>query len=311
MENKNNYKGWLYLFPAIVLIFIFTIYPLINTFLISFLKDYKYATGSSSGFTFDNYLVILGIKEFPSNLVGAGSVNAFLKYALPNTLIITFISVPISIILSLIVANLLNSIKFLKKLFETIFFTPYVTNIIAIGMVFGVIFSNGGLVSSLLNKNISFIPNSGVDAPSYFNAMLVLIIELVWYEMPFKILVFLGGLQGIDKRYYDAARIDATPKVKKFLKITLPLLSPEILYVSITSFIDGFKEYQAIVGLFNTRGTTSLDYNLYTVVYFIYDQINTGGSNIAYASSAAVLLFFLILIFTFIELFISKKRVHY
>lgn len=311
MENKNNFKGRIYLFPSIILIFVFTIYPILNTFLISFLKDYNYASNSTTGFSFDNYLVILGLSEFPSNLVGKGQVEAFLKYALPNTLIITFISVPISILFSLIIANLLNSIKFLKKIFQTIFFTPYVTNIIAIGMVFGVIFSEGGLISELIKEDISFIPNSGLNSPTYFNAMLVLIIELVWYEMPFKILVFLGGLQGIDKRYYDAARIDATPKLKKFMKITLPLLSPQILYVSITSFIDGFKEYQAVIGLFNSKGTTSLEYNLYTVVYFIYDQIETGGNNINYACSAAVILFLIILLFTFLQLFISKKRVYY
>lgn len=311
MENKNNYKGWIYLLPAIILIALFTLYPLINTFLISFLEDYKYATGSSSGFTFDNYAVLLGLKEFPDYLTGKGQIDAFFQYALPNTLLITFITVPISIVLALIIAVALNSIKKLRTIFQTIFFTPYVTNIIAVGMVFGVLFSQTGLINEIFGTSISFIPGQGSDAPTYFHAMLVLCIEIIWYELPFKILVFIGGLQSIDRQYYDAARIDATPKIKRFLHITVPFLSPQILYVSITSFIDGFKEYQAIAGLFNSRGTTSLNYNLYTCVYFIYDQIQTGGQNINYACAAAVILFVIILLFTLLQLYVSKKRVYY
>lgn len=310
MESKNNYKGWLYLMPAIILIVVFTLYPIINTFYISFLKDYTYATGANTGFTFDNYGVILGLSDFPSNMTGKGQVEAFLKYALPNTLLITFITVPISIILSLIIAVCLNSIKVLQKFFQTIFFTPYVTNIIAIGMVFGVLFAQNGLINEIFDLDISWMPGAGGQT-TYLNAMIVLCIELVWYEMPFKILVFIGGLQNIDKQYYEAARIDSTPAIKKFSKITVPLLSPQILYISITSFIDGFKEYQAIAGLFNARGTSPLEYNLYTAVYFIYDQIQTGGRNINYACAAAVILFLIILLFTGLQFIVSKKRVIY
>lgn len=310
MEKKNNYKGWLYLAPAIILLTVFTLYPLINTFLISFLKEYKYATGENSGFTFENYLVVLGLEEFPSYLTGKGQVEAFMKYALPNTFLITFITVPISIFLALIIANLLNNIKFLQKFFQNLFFLPYVTNIVAIGMVFGVIFANDGLFNSIFNLSYSWIPNTG-EAPTYARSMFVLCIEIIWYQLPFKILVFLGGLQGIDKQYYEAARIDSTPKIKKFFKITVPLLSPQILYISITSFISGFKEYQSVIGLFNSRGTTSLNYNLYTVVYFIYDQIATGGKNINYGCAAAVILFIIILIFTAIQFMVSKKKVIY
>ncbi len=311
MENKNNYKGWLYLLPAIILIVLFTLYPIINTVLISFLSEYNYATGESSGFTFSNYAVILGFEDFPSWLPNGGQVEAFMRYALPNTLFITFITVPISIILALIIAVALNSIKALQRFFSTVFFTPYVTNIIAVGMVFGVLFSQHGLINEIFGTSSSFIPNSGTEPPTYFNAMLVLCIEIIWYEMPFKILVFLGGLQGIDKQYYEAARVDSASKFKRFKSITVPLLSPQILYISITSFIDGFKEYQAVAGLFNSRGTTSLEYNLYTAVYFIYDQVQTGGRNINYACAAAVILFLIILVFTFIQFAISKKRVYY
>lgn len=116
-------------------------------------------------------------------------------------------------------------------------------------------------------------------------------------------------MQGIDKQYYQAAQIDATPKWKVFTKITVPLLSPQIVYIAITSFIGGFKEYSSIVGLFNNPGTTTGDYSLYTMVYYIYDKFN--DNNLHYAAAAAVLLFAFILLFTALQMWVSKKRVYY
>ena len=115
--------------------------------------------------------------------------------------------------------------------------------------------------------------------------------------------------RGIDKQYYQAAQIDATPKWKTLLRITVPLLSPQILYIMITSFIGAFKEYSSIVGLFKYPGTSANDYSLYTVVFYVYDQFNSG--DLQYAAAAAVLLFIVILIFTAIQFAVSKKRVHY
>ncbi|MFA6625064.1 MAG: hypothetical protein WCS80_04815, partial [Bacilli bacterium] len=140
MESKNNWKAWLYLAPVIVLMAVFTLYPIINTVGISFLKNYDSLYKTYDGFTFDNYLEILHIKPYLE--VGAMSFyrDEFVMVALPNTLLITFITVPLSIIIALAIAIALNSIKVFQKVFQTIFFMPYVTNAIAIGMDFSVIF---------------------------------------------------------------------------------------------------------------------------------------------------------------------------
>ena len=311
MEKKNNYKAWIYLAPVLILMAVFTFYPIINTFVVSFMDNYRYSTGTFDGFTLDNYKIILGITEYPSDMTGAGQTNAFLQYALPNTLIIAFICVPISIIVSLLIAVGLNNIKFFRSLFQTLFFLPYVTNIIAVGMVFGVIFSNNGLFNSIFNS----LGTSWVQTGSnlhYINAMFVLCLEIIWYECPYKILIFSSGLASIDRQYYESARMDSTPKWKVLTKITIPLLSPQILYISITSLIDAFKEYQSVVSLFGQPGTTGNSYNLYTAVYYIYDMVASGNSSmISYASAAAVILFCIILVFTLIQLLVSKKRVHY
>lgn len=300
MDAKNNWKAWLYLTPVLVLMAVFLIYPLVDTFIISFYKDYNYIYNTNSGLTFDNYLFILGLLS-----IDGARETRVINYAIPNTLFLTFVTVPISIIIALLISVGLNSLKWFQKILQTIFFLPYVTNTIAIGMVFAVIFDQNGLFNFLFGiEGKAWIANA-----QRWDAMFPLCLYIVWNSLPFKILVFLSGLQGIDKQYYQAAQIDATPKWKTLLRITVPLLSPQILYIMITSFIGAFKEYSSIVGLFKYPGTSASDYSLYTIVFYVYDQFSNG--TLQYAAAAAVLLFIVILLFTAFQFWVSKKRVHY
>lgn len=306
MEKKNDWRAWLYLAPVIILLAVFTFYPLINTFGIAFLKDYKYLTQKSSGFTLENFGYVLGLI---GKKAGGQTLyfNDVVNYAIPNTLIIVFITVPLSIIISLLIAVGLNSISFLKKLFQTIFFMPYVTNAIAVGMVFTVIFDGYGIWNHLFGL---VIPNYWLDmgAPQ-INAMFALCFYIVWHALPYKILILLSGLQNIDKQYYQAAQIDAAGKVKTFMNITVPLLSPQILYIMITSFIGAFKEYSSVVGLLGKSGTATGLNNMYTIVYYIYDTISK--DTVQYGCAAAVMLFVVIMIFTAIQFKVSSTKVHY
>ena len=314
METKNNWKAWLYLAPALIMMCIFTFYPLLNTFTIAFLKNYDYLSGESvihsifkedGGLTLRNIGYVLGITP---KVVGGKEFyyTNVIEYAIPNTLIVTFVTVPISVIISLLIAVGLNSIKKLNKIFQTIFFIPYVTNGIAIGMVFAVIFAGtNGLWNALFGLGDKYWIDMGADR---WSALVALCIYIVWHALPYKILIFLSGLQGIDKQYYQAAKIDCATKVRTFMKITVPLLSPQILYITITSLIGSFKEYSSVVGLFGKQGTSQGSYNMYTVVYYVYDNIATHPE---LAAAAAVILFCIIMVFTVIQNWISNKRVHY
>ena len=308
VASKNNWKAWLYLGPVVVLISIFLLYPLINTIFISFAKDYQYATGRFSGFTLENFGVIFGWVK-----TGQGGLETyFTTYAIPNTLIITFVTVPVSILLALIISVALNSIKWFQKFLQTVFFLPYVTNSIAIGMVFSVLFDDSGLINfifGLQHAGANGGPMQWIYNTPTAIAMVPLCLFIVWNSIPFKILILLSGLQGIDKQYYQAAQIDAAPKWKVFGRITVPLLSPQILYLMITSFIGAFKEYNSIVSIFGKRGETMAGQkNMYTIVFYVYDNIS---ANTSFAAAAAVFLFVIILIFTFIQFWASSKRVHY
>ena len=144
---------------------------------------------------------------------------------------------------------------------------------------------------------------------TYIANITVMTIYIVWNALPFKILILLGGLQSVNKQYYEAAKVDGTSRHRTFWRITVPLLSPMIAYVVITGFIGGFKEYSSIVGIFDEKmGPVGAAGSLNTMVGFIYSNI---GVQEGRASAAALILFVIILIITIINLWVSKKKVHY
>ena len=311
VDSKQQWKAWIYLAPAIALLLVFTVWPIINTVRMAFLENYsglKAAAGAQFEFGIGNFLKVVEYKRF--------------LQCLKNTCLLCVLTVPISTLLALLIAVALNSIKWLQKGLQTIFFLPYVTNSIAIGMVFAAMFNiiglrpNGGMADTwgIVNNVIMFFggePINWISAGSgYWANIAVMIVYIVWNALPFKILVLLGGLQSINKQYYDAAKVDGTPRRRVFTHITVPLLSPMIAYVVITGFIGGFKEYSSIVGIFGeTMGPVHDAGRLNTMVGFIYDSLGTNAHGTA--SAAALILFGIILVVTLINLQVSKKRVHY
>jgi len=313
VESKQQWKAWLYLAPAIVLLLIFTVWPIINTVRMAFLEGYRgLATvgGQSFSFGVGNFVKVVQYRRFVQ--------------CLKTTMILCVATVPISTLLALLIAVALNSIKTLQKALQTIFFLPYVTNSIAIGMVFAAMFNivgsfygteneivvTAGVINNILNffgvKSVNWI-NAG---STYTANIIVMIVYIVWNALPFKILILLGGLQSINKQYYDAAKVDSTPRWRVFSRITVPLLSPMLAYVVITGFIGGFKEYTSIVGIFGeTMGPPNDKGRLNTMVGFIYDALETNQQG--RASAAALILFGIILVVTLINMQVSKKRVHY
>lgn len=313
MERKNQYKAWLYLSPAIVLLLIFTVWPIINTVRMAFLEGYSglmAVGGASFKFGIGNFVKVIKYQRF--------------LQCLKNTVLLCVWTVPLSTVIALLIAVGLNSIKRFQKILQTIFFLPYVTNSIAIGMVLAAMFNIVGsffgteneliVTAGIINNVIEFFGGHAVNwinaGSSYTANMAVMIIYIVWNALPFKILILLGGLQSINRQYYDAARIDGTSRRRIFTRITVPLLSPMLAYVIITGFIGGFKEYTSIVGIFGEKmGPADDAGRLNTMVGFVYDALE--NDNQGRASAAALILFMIILAVTLVNLQVSKKRVHY
>ena len=310
--SKHPWKAWLYLSPAIVLLLIFTVWPIFNTIRMAFMEGYS-------------TLAVVGGAKFEfgfGNFVSVVQYQGFLN-CLTNTILLCVLTVPISTILALVISVCLNAIKPFRRMLQTIFFLPYVTNSIAIGMVFAAMFNMVGnnfgneneliITAGIINNVIEFF---GGEAINWINVgstklanMTVMVIYIVWNALPFKILVLLGGLQSVNKQYYDAAKVDGTSRFRTFTRITVPLLSPMITYVVITGFIGGFKEYSSIVGMFGEKmGPPGDDGRLNTMVGYIYDSLT---NNQGRASAAALILFGIIFVVTMLNLYVSKKNTHY
>ena len=313
VDSKRQWKAWIYLAPAILLLLVFTVWPIFNTVRMSFLEGYsglKAAAGQTFEFGIGNFVKVLEYKRFLE--------------CLKNTVLLCVLTVPISTMLALLIAVALNSIKPLQKTLQTIFFLPYVTNSIAIGMVFAAMFNIVGsfygteneliVTAGIINNVIEFFGGDPINwinyGSSYIANMTVMVIYIVWNALPFKILVLLGGMQSISQQYYDAAKVDSAPRRRVFTRITVPLLSPMLAYVIITGFIGGFKEYTSIVGIFGeTMGPPDNPGRLNTMVGFIYDALATNSQG--RASAAALILFAIILVVTLFNNRVIKKRVHY
>ena len=136
---------------------------------------------------------------------------------------------------------------------------------------------------------------------------IVMIIYEVWSGLPFKILILFSSLQSVNKQYYDAARIDGANKHTILWKITAPMISPMISYLIVTGIMGGMKQYTAVVGIFGEQ--MGIDYDMGTVVGYIYQYIDKGMTGYAFAGS--LLLFFIIMVFTGINRLVSKKRVKF
>lgn len=295
--NKRNFKGWLYLLPAMLFLGIFMVYPLIDVFIYSFEEGYNSASQTYYGTGMYNYSYVLH--------------DPYFLQAIRNTFILVVITVPLSTLLALLISVALSSVKALKKLFQTIYFLPYVTNTLAVGLVFMILFKKTAYSDGLINLVLKLFgqgPVDFIDGP-YWAKMLVLCIYTIWIVMPFKVLILTSALASVNQNYYNAARVDGTSRFRILIRITLPMISPTVFYLIITGFIGAFKAYSDAVALFGTDLNAA---GMNTIVGYVYDMLyGNGGGYPSYASAAAILLFVIVLTITCINLLVSKKHVYY
>ena len=314
----KSQSGWLFVLPAVILMCVFTFYPIVNAFIGAFKQNYNGLNGSFDGWGFENFVRVL------KGDTGTGGAN-FLQ-CLVNTVVFTLVSVPLSTLLALLISVALTSIKPLQKAYQTVLFLPYLTNALAMGAVFATFFTivgtrNNTETVGLFNMVLGWFGIDPVDwigkagGPTWelgsltipWPKYIVMIIYEVWSGLPFKILILFSSLQSVNKQYYDAARIDGANKHTILWKITAPMISPMISYLIVTGIMGGMKQYTAVVGIFSEQ--MGIDYDMGTVVGYIYQYIDKGMTGYAFAGS--LLLFFIIMIFTGINRFVSKKRVKF
>ena len=287
-ELFNKVEPWLYLAPFLIFIIIFTLYPVINVFTISFKENYSYLRGTFKAFNFENYKYVLTDDKFTSGL--------------RNTALYVLFVVPVSTAIALFFANLLNKKVRGSAVFQTAFFLPMVTSVTAVGLIWRLMYNQQyGIINWVLTKfgieKIGWVTESQWSLPA-------LIIFGTWNILPFTIIILLSGMQNINELYYTVARVDGAKPARIFFRITVPLLSPTIFLVCIVNTISCFKVFSELYPLF--YGKPGPYYNLYTVVYYIrYAMLEK--RKYGYAAAAAVILFLCIFVVTLLELYLKKR----
>ena len=293
--DRNSKKAWLYLLPSLILLGLFLVYPLIDVFVYSFEECFNFASQTYEGVGLYNYLYVLH--------------DPYFLQAVENTFVLVIITVPVSTGLALLISTGLSSIQPLRNLFQTVYFLPYVTNTLAVGLVFMVLFQKTEYTDGLINLVIQLFGGENIDFINgpHWAKMFVLCFYTVWVVMPFKILVLTSALASVNPDYYKAARVDGTSRTRIFFRITLPMISPMLVYLVITGFIGAFKAYSDAVALFGTDLNAA---GMNTIVGYVYDMLyGDSGGYPSYASAAAIILFVIVLTITCINLLVTRKQV--
>lgn len=292
--KHSDLKPWLYLLPVILFLGCFMVYPLIDVFVYSLEEGYNFASQTYFGVGTYNYSYVLH--------------DPYFLQAVKNTFLLVVITVPVSTGLALLISLGLSSIKPLRDLFQTIYFLPYVTNTLAVGLVFMILFQKTEYTDGLVNLMIQWFGGPSVDFIDgpYWAKMTVLCFYTVWVVLPFKILILTSALASVNPDYYKAARVDGTSRFRTFTRITLPMISPMIVYLVITGFIGAFKAYSDAVALFGTDLNAA---GMNTIVGYVYDMLyGASGGYPSYASAAAIILFAIVLTITCVNLLVSRRQ---
>jgi multiple sugar transport system permease protein len=281
--------AWLFLLPSLVLFGVFTAWPVVSAFLISFqhwdlFNPPKFAL-------FDNYIALWNDPIF--------------RKVLGNTGYYVAAAVPLQMLCGLLCALGLNRGVPGQAALRVIYFLPVVTSTVAAGLVWAWLFnSNFGLI----NMGLSLA--GATDLPKWLVssrwAMPAVITVSVWQSLGYSMVLFLAGLQNIRQEVYEAAALDGATGWKRLVYITLPLLSPMTFFVLIISIIGSFQVFELVFVMTKAGPANATN----TLVYYIY-QNGFMFYQMGYASAAAMVLFLLVLIATLVQYRLQDRWVHY
>ena len=287
MKHSEGRAAFLFLLPNIVGFLLFSMIPTVASFGISFLDWGLLNSPSFVGLT--NYIELMTDDVF--------------WLALKNTAYYSFIKVPLNLILSLLLAVLLNKQLHGRNFFRSIAFLPSVCSSVAVALIWSPLLesSENGLINHMLSLvGIDVIPF--LVSPIW--AMPSVILVGLWKELGYFMVIFLAGLQGISRSYYEAASIDGANSSAVFFRITIPLISPTTFFALTTSLIGSFQIFDLTSVL--TKGGPANATN--TLVMYIY-QNGFQFFRMGYASSLSLILFFTIFVITLVQNHYSDKWV--
>ncbi len=287
--NMNTIKPYIFLAPALLILSVFSIYPILHMITLSFYE----------------WNMISPVKTFVglTNFINLASDMKFYQI-IGNTLIYVVFTVSLNIVLGMALALFLNKKTKINSFLQSIAFFPYIVSLASISLLWMWIMNKD---FGLLNALLEFLHLQTIDwLGSTTYALISLIIISVWKGVGYNALIILASLQSVPKYLYEAARLDKASSWKIFRKITLPMISPTVFFLTLMDAIASFKVFETIQII--TEGgpqnsTNTLVFALYEYGFHFY--------KIGYAASIGVVLFLIIAIFTIGYFVVLSKKVHY
>lgn len=290
MKRREMWTAYAFILPTFVGFVIFIVGPMLASFAIS-LFDWNMLTPPK----------YIGLANFEQLFKDARIGNVYL-----TTFKLAVMIVPTNMLLGLGLAILLDRKmpNIIRNFFKTSFFFPFVVSGVAVSIIWTFMFHRD---LGPLNFYLGFL---GVDRVPWLNSStyspLAIMIADVWRNVGFYVLVFLGGMQAISRDFYEAAEVDGANVWKQFRHITLPLLSPTILFLSVISVIGALQIFEQPQILTNGGPGDATR----TIVLYLYEQ-GFRFFDMGYASAIAISLFVIILILTLIQFRLSRRWVFY
>ncbi|MFT3888757.1 MAG: sugar ABC transporter permease [Arachnia sp.] len=286
LKRRNTFIAWTFILPNFLGFAVLTLIPVITLFYIAFTNWNAFGVADWVGF---------------ANFTRLFKDNSF-RIALTNTVAYSLMYIPLTLVVSLGLALLLNTKLKGVAFFRTAAFFPYITSIVAIAMVWNILFSpEYGPINQVLRLVGIADPPGWLTSQSWALPAVALI--SMWRDAGYYMILFLAGLQTIPRELYEAARVDGASVPRQFWNVTLPGLRPTTFFVTVMMTIGSFKILDLILVL--TRGGPGQA--TLVISQFIYRE-GFERNSFGYASAAAVVLFLLCIAITIVQFIVNKRR---
>lgn len=287
LEKSRNRWGIVFILPQLISLVCLGIIPIVIAFVLSFFDWNGFSDPVFTGF--QNFKAVF--------------TDPDTGIAIKNTLVYSVIYVPCSIVLSLGLAMLLNK-AWGKMFYRAVFFLPQIVTSVGIAVVWSWIYQPQFGILNMILRFFGIEGKEWLRDPS--TAMGAVIVMSIWWGLGYNIVLFLAGLQNVPRTYVEAAKIDGANERQVFFNITVPLISPTTLLVTITTMINAFQVFDQMF-LLTSGGPAK---KTYTMAIHIY-QTAFKSYELGKASTAALILFFVVVAVSVIQFKLSDKGVHY
>jgi len=288
--RRNLVAGLTFLAPSLFILIVFVYLPIAWAFKLSF-SSWEARSTADTFIGLDNYTRLMADPEFWN--------------AVKNTVLFTLMKIPTDMVLSLGIALVLNQKLKGISFFRTAYFLPVITSVVAVSAIWRVIYNPSfGLANSLL-EGLGLPPQRWLRDPALALPSVTLV--ALWNGLGYDIVIFLAGLQGIPREYYEAAQIDGASAWQRLRFITWPLLSPITFFVLVMGTINSFKVFSQIHVLTPDGGPLN---STEVLVFFLY-RVAFQEFKFGEAAAVAFILLAIVLFLTFIQRQVIEPRVHY